>query len=110
MKVVKRKQTKTKLLPENELFLTLIKLRHNLAIEDLATRLGISKGLVNKIFHVWLNALYSSLAGLIMWPSFEKVGYSTDLLFHSIVQIWLHTDVLILLSLIFCFLHCTYFI
>lgn len=70
-KHVSRKNTK--LTPEDEMLLTLVKLKHNAGMEDLGYRFGISMSLVTKIFHVWLDALYCTLGGLIMWPQTDFV-------------------------------------
>ena len=70
-KHVKRKNTKLSL--QDEMFLALIKLRQNPGMEDLSYRFGISVSLVTKIFHIWLDALYQVLSGLIIWPSTDFV-------------------------------------
>ena len=62
------KRKRTKLDQKDELLMTLIKLRRNLAMEDLAYRFDTSGSQVTKIFHHWLEALYVSMGGLIMWP------------------------------------------
>lgn len=59
---------RTKLPKEDELLLTLVKLRRNLAMTDLAYRFNISQSSVTNIFHAWLDALYSTLEGLVCWP------------------------------------------
>lgn len=66
-KHVKRKNTK--LVLQDEMLLTLTKLKQNPGMEDLAYRFGISISLVTKIFHVWLDALYCALSALIIWPT-----------------------------------------
>ena len=71
---VKRKNTKLSL--QDEMFLTLIKLKQNPGMEDLSYRFGISVSLVTKIFHTWLDALYQVLSGLIIWPSTDFVQMS----------------------------------
>lgn len=64
----KVKRKKTKLSKEDELLLTLVKLRRNLAMTDLAYRFNISQSSVTDIFHAWLDALYATLGGLVHWP------------------------------------------
>lgn len=64
----KVKRKKTKLSKEDELLLTLVKLRRNLAMTDLAYRFNISQSSVTNIFHAWLDALYATLGGLVHWP------------------------------------------
>lgn len=65
---VHAKRKKSKLDPMDEMLLTLLKIRQNLANEDLAHRFGVSISYVTKAFHRWLNALYKCLGGLVMWP------------------------------------------
>lgn len=67
-----RKQKRSKLDGRDDLLMTLVKLRHNIGFIDLANWFGVSKGLINKAFHQWLNALYRVLGGLIMWPPLDK--------------------------------------
>lgn len=57
-----------RLSPANELFLTLVKLRQNPGMEDLAYRFNISLTSVTSIFHSWIDALYTKLCGMIIWP------------------------------------------
>lgn len=64
----KVKRKKTKLSKEDELLLTLVKLRRNHAMTDLAYRFNISQSSVTNIFHAWLDALYVTLGGLVRWP------------------------------------------
>ncbi|XP_046342933.2 uncharacterized protein LOC124123796 [Haliotis rufescens] len=59
---------KNKLSDEDELLLTLMKLRKNLCMQDLAYRFGISKSSATRIFHAWLDVLYIHLGRLVMWP------------------------------------------
>jgi DDE superfamily endonuclease/Helix-turn-helix of DDE superfamily endonuclease len=66
-------RTGSKLAAVDELFLTLVKLRHNPGMEDLAYRFNISVSSVTKVFHLWLDILYSTLGGLIMWPTTDRV-------------------------------------
>lgn len=63
---------RTKLPKEDGLLLTLVKLRRNLAMTDLAYRFNISQSSVTNIFHAWLDALYSTLGGLVRWPLFQN--------------------------------------
>lgn len=61
-----------KLDSKDELLLTLVKLRLNPSTEDLALRFGISQTLVSRIFHTWLDCLYRSIGGLVIWPPIDK--------------------------------------
>ena len=63
------KRKRTKLMLEDEMLLTLTKLKQNPGMEDLAYRFGISTSLVTTVFHVWLDALYCSLSALVIWPT-----------------------------------------
>ena len=58
----------TKLDHKDELLLTLLKLRRNLAMEDIAYRFNTSTSQVTKIFHRWLTALHVAVGGLVLWP------------------------------------------
>ncbi len=53
--------------PEDELFLTLIKLRLNKEDEELAFFFGVSKPTVGRIFHTWLNFMFFQLKELDLW-------------------------------------------
>ena len=53
--------------PEDELFLTLIKLRLNKEDEELAFFFGVTKQVVGRIFHTWLNFLSFQLHELNLW-------------------------------------------
>jgi len=55
--------------PEDELFLTLMKLRHNFDYFDLAERFQISKSLASNIFITWVNLLYCVFKDINIWPS-----------------------------------------
>ena len=69
---------------ENQLFLTLVRLRLNLLYEDLAERFCISIGTVSHIFDCWLDILYSRLKFLIMWPSKAVVQHNLPKLFKQV--------------------------
>ena len=58
----------TKLVPENELFLVLVRLRLGLLVEDLATRFCVTKSFVSRVFQKWLDVMYIRLSFLIAWP------------------------------------------
>ncbi len=64
---------KSKLEVEDELFLTLIKLRLNKEDEELAFFFKVSKPTVGRIFHTWLNFLFYQLKDLDLWPSREVI-------------------------------------
>ena len=52
-----RKRRSCKLDPINQLFLTLVKLRLNLKVQDLAYRFGLSTGPVSNYLTTWINFL-----------------------------------------------------
>lgn len=65
---------KSKLDPKNQFFLTLIRLRQNARVKDLAYRFGISTGLVSKYFTTWICFLYQHLKEVEWMPSPEQVA------------------------------------
>ena len=62
-----------KLNPMNQLFLTLVKLRLNLRVKDLAFRFGISTSSVSRYITTWICFLYHHLKELDWSPSVEQV-------------------------------------
>ncbi len=56
---------------DEELFLTLARLRLNLLLEDLARRYSISVGITSKIIQKWLEVMFVRLQFLITWPKRE---------------------------------------
>lgn len=62
-----------KLDPLNQLFLTLVKLRLNLRVKDLACRFGISLGLVSKYITTWICFLYHHLKEIEWMPTVQQV-------------------------------------
>ena len=58
-----------KLSLEQELLLTLMKIRLNLLNDDLAFRFQISNGKVSQIFITWIKLLSKELPVLVIWPS-----------------------------------------
>ena len=56
---------------EDELLLTLSRLRLGLKVEDLAVRFAISRTSVSRIFEKWIDLLYIRLRFLVAWPSRE---------------------------------------
>ena len=59
--------------PEDELFLTLVKLRQNKEDEELAILFCLSAASVGRIFRTWLNFLYFQLKELDLWVDSEIV-------------------------------------
>ena len=60
--------------PLNQFFLTLVKLKLNLRVLDLARRFGVSKSLVSKYFITWVCFLYQHLKEIDWTPSDEQVA------------------------------------
>lgn len=69
-----RKRKNVALTPINQYFLTLVKLRLNLQVKDLAHRFQISTGLVSKYFITWISIMYHHLKELDWTPSLEQVA------------------------------------
>lgn len=68
-----RRRKSMKLDPLNQYFLTLVKLRLNLRVKDIAFRFGISIGLVSKYFTTWICFMYHHLKEINWSPSAEQV-------------------------------------
>ena len=71
--MTKKPGPERKLKPENELLLTLMKIKLDLLYEDLAFRFDISVSLVSQIISTWIPLLSKELRGLIYWPSQEEI-------------------------------------
>ena len=63
----------TKLSSFQEFMTTMVKLRLNCEVQDLAYRLNISPATVSRILLKWLTAMNNSLCSLIMWPDREAL-------------------------------------
>ena len=63
--------TKTLLSKFQKLILTLMRLRLNLTIQDLAYRFGISTSTTSSVFNEMLDILYVYLKPMVKWPSRE---------------------------------------
>ena len=61
--------------PQNELFLTLMKLRLNLNNEFLGHLFGVSQSLVTVILSTWIPLLALELKPLIQWPTREEAQH-----------------------------------
>ena len=76
-----RHKRKTKLNPQNQLFLTLVKLRLNLKTKDLAYRFDISIGLVSKYVTTWICFLYCHMKEIEWMPSPNQVAATLPVAF-----------------------------
>ena len=69
-----RRRKSTALNPLNQYFLTLMRLKLNLRVIDLANRFGISTSLVSKYFITWVCFMYQHLKEIDWTPSLEQVA------------------------------------
>ena len=60
--------------PLNQLFLTLVRLKLNLRVVDLAYRFGIYAGLVSSYFITWVCFTYKQFSDIDWIPSIEQVA------------------------------------
>ena len=68
-----KRRRPTKLTPLNQLFMTLMKLRLNLPVCDLAFRFMVSKSLTSTYITTWICFLYQHLKEITWMPSVEQV-------------------------------------
>lgn len=73
-RTVRMDRHKWKLNPKNQFFLTLVRLRLNCRVKDLAVRFGISLGLVSRYITTWICFLYHHLKEIEWMPSPEQVA------------------------------------
>ena len=69
-----RQRKKKALDPLNQLFLTLVKLRLNLKVKDLAFRFGISTGMVSRYTTTWICFLYHHMKEINWTPTGDQVA------------------------------------
>ena len=65
---------KPKLSHLDQFFLTMVRLRLGLSVEDLADRFGINPSTVSKTFITWINLMYVKFKELPMWMSQSQVN------------------------------------
>ena len=70
-----------KLNPLNQFFLTLVKLRLNLRVKNLAWRFAISVGLVSKYITTWICFLYHHLKEVEWMPNVQQVAATLPVAF-----------------------------
>ena len=58
---------------EDELFLTVVKLRHDFPESDLAVRFGITQATVSRIFSAYIRCLYFTFQEVSIWPSRQLI-------------------------------------
>jgi hypothetical protein len=71
----KKRKTIKKITPDNQLLLTVMKLRHAFPNKDLAYRFGIGASMVSSVFITWVQFLYKTTEPLMksMFPSKELI-------------------------------------
>ena len=68
---------------KTQFYATLVKLRHNVPMNDLAYRLHVTEATVSKFFHKWLDVMYCNLRQLIIWPDSETLRQNLPSVFHT---------------------------
>ena len=61
------------LTPFQEFVLTLMKLKLNMPLEDLAYRFNVSVSTISRVFLAWMVAMNTRLSPLIKWPDREDL-------------------------------------
>ena len=74
----------TALTIEDEIFLTLVRLRLALFLDDLANRFDIASSTVFRNFQKWLDIMSSKLGFLITWPKREVIRKNLPPAFKSL--------------------------
>jgi hypothetical protein len=64
----------TRLSPFQEFMATLVKLRLNCQVQDLAYRLNLSCATVSRIFLKWMTVMDKCLCSLILWPDHDSLS------------------------------------
>ena len=68
---------------KDQFFATLVKLRQNVLLTDLAYRLNVTESTVSRFFHKWLNVMYINLKQLVIWPDKETLQYNLPCVFQG---------------------------
>lgn len=68
---------------KNQFYATLVELRHNVPMNDLAYRLHVTEATMSKFFHKWLDVMYCNLKQLIIWPDSETLRQNLPSVFHT---------------------------
>ena len=77
-------EPRSELNTENQLLLTLMKVRLDLHVEDLSFRFGLCKASVSRIISTWIPFLGMELQPLIYWPTVEETLSYTPVCFAGI--------------------------
>ena len=59
--------------PASQLLLTLMRLRHNFGVKDLAARFCISKQSVSEVFNAWIDHMYIMLGAIPILPHLDEI-------------------------------------
>ena len=68
----------------DEFLITLMRLRLNLMVEDLAYQFRVSSSTASRIFHKWLGLMYVRLKFLVAWPSREIMEENMPMIFKQL--------------------------
>lgn len=68
----------------DEFLLTLMRLRLNLMLEDLAYRFRVSSSTASRIFLKWLDLMYARLKFLVAWPSRDIMEENMPMVFKQL--------------------------
>ena len=69
---------------DDEFLLTLVRVRLNLQLKDIAICFGISIGMASKIFQKWVDVMYIRLKFLIVWPERELLDANMPCAFRDL--------------------------
>lgn len=65
---------KTRLNPQQQVMMVLMRQRLGLLTTDLAGRFGNSAGSVSEVFHAWVDVLAVNMTKFVIWPSRKALG------------------------------------
>lgn len=78
------KHTSTNALSQfQEFLITLMKMKLNIPLQDLAYRFGISLSTASRIFYKWIDAMSTRLQFLVRWPEREELRKTMPLVFQQ---------------------------
>ena len=77
------RKRKHKLNPKNQFFLTMVKLKLNLTLADLAYRFGISTSVASRYITTWVCFLYHQLKEIDWMPTVEQVKGTLPIVFRQ---------------------------
>ena len=97
--------TQAKLSPADGLLLTLMRLRLNLRVEDLAYRFNVAVSTAGNVFHRWIEVMHVHLKFLIKWPTQQMCRTNMPPIFKDLYP---HTRCIIDCSEIFIERPCSY--